>query len=141
MRAVAASDSPDVLSAGRVSPSNSLRGAAAAAGAAAAGASPLLDVATEGAAEERGVRPATKGGSVGGIMPAVGAVLRLRLPAERPLAEPRSTAAGLTAPARSRGAPAPRAGVPCGVYPPTVLRRPFLCASAPPLPPPPPLAP
>ena len=72
MRAVAASNSPDVLSAGRLSPSNSLRGAAAA-GAAAAGASPLLDVATDGApdgaAEERGVRPATKGGSVGGIMP------------------------------------------------------------------------
>ena len=109
MRAVAASNSPDVLSAGRLSPSNSLRGAAAA-GAPAAGASPLLDVATDaapdGAAEERGVRPATKGGSVGGIMPAVGAVPRLRLPPERPLAEPRSAAAGLIAPARSRGAPA-----------------------------------
>ena len=111
MRAAAASNSPDVLSAGRLSPSNSLRGAAAA-GAAAAGASPLLDVATDGApdgaAEERGVRPATKGGSVGGIMPAVGAAPRLRLPPERPLAEPRSAAAGLLAPARSRGAPAPR---------------------------------
>ena len=63
MRAAAASNSPDVLSAGRLSPSTSLRGAAAAAGAAAAGASPLLDVATDaapdGAAEERGVRPAT----------------------------------------------------------------------------------
>ena len=57
MRAAAASNSPDVLSAGRLSPSSSLRGAAA------AGASPLLDVATDaapdGAAEERGVRPAT----------------------------------------------------------------------------------
>ena len=139
MRAAAASNSADVPSAARLSPSKSLRGAAAA-GAAAAGASPLMDGAfdgafdgaPEGAADERGVRPA----AVGDIIPAVGAVLRLRLLAERPLAEPRSAAGGLIEAARSRGAPAPRTGVACGVAP-AVLRRPFFCASAPPLAPPP----
>ena len=131
MRAAAASNSADVPSAARLSPSNNLRGAAAA-GAAAAGASPLMDAAADGAPEERGVRPA----AVGGIMPAVGAVLRLRLLPERPLAEPRSAAGGLIEAARSRGAPAPpRTGVPCGVGP-AALRRPFFCASAPPLAPP-----
>ena len=86
----------------------------------------------DAAPEDRGVRP----GVVGAIMPAVGAVPRLLLLPERPLAEPRSAAAGLTDAARSRGAPAPRTGVPCGVPAATVLRRPFFCASAPPLAPP-----